>query len=690
MTIAVKTWADAVRRPSLSLCATAAFVSVAAFPAIAELSVGSSVIGPNVISPLTPSSRVDMRTTSVVLSRAMAARTEDLALNVPASGSVDHSIPDSPLAGLMTPFSHYGAGGRAGVDATAAFYGANPNPKTGLGHGGLVQDVTGPTVYLPSGEYDIAACPAATPYFSSAVTLVGAGRGRTVLKFTGTSCIGQLLAWGGGLSGYGVRDLTIDMNGAVAALPNPASPASVLVMTNNNHPVIEDVDILNTRGDHWFTIYAPGVSFGRLTRVRVQPSDCSVTWSQNLALYLSSSALAAQNVGSVSGQILTITTAGAYYPIVAGQAVIGTNIPAHEYLLPYGTSGTSGTGGAGTYAVTTPIYPPVASETVYTTSTHDWKLEDDHFVNAIPNFDAAYVETTDTEVGPWCGGTGMSTSALGTDWVSNNDTIHDGPQAVADILGVIDTGIESHGDRARFNNLRVFNVPSACVSYSGQNTEIWGGSCDRFNTFAINDGTATASVSGTTLTVTTVASGRVSRGQQIEGRSFSAPAIILAQAADNPTTCTPSRPCRYTLDKAPGAIAPEVITMEAFDSYAAVFASNGDRNGSASIVSNFTVRSSGTVGERYGFADNPASVGSHVQGMNISGVSLSPYHVIGGTVLTDLSAGMKVSQLAEIVPNHGTILNVIDATMPTYGRKLIGGGSAPALAVGTGTMFVAH
>ncbi len=218
----------------------------------------------------------------------------------PPAGSLD-----TLLSAVPVPFSKYGAGGKPGVDATAAF-------------AAIRADTTSPTVSLPPGQYEISACPA-NPYFQSSVNLVGAGRGKTTIKFTGPSCTGNLFGWGGGLSDFGMRDLTIDWNGAPCTASNGV--CSSLYITNNTRARIENVDFVGYTGENWFGVQVIGSSNGVFRGNRIQPQDCNVQWRSNLGLIFGGYTLASSRTGAIAGNVLTVTDKQYGSDIKVGQAV---------------------------------------------------------------------------------------------------------------------------------------------------------------------------------------------------------------------------------------------------------------------------------------------------------------------------------------------------------------------------------
>src|SRR5271166_6273368 len=88
-------------------------------------------------------------------------------------------------------------------------------------------------VYFPPGTYMLTACPSATWTAASAISLVGAGRGTTMIRFPpGCTLTTDVFVWDG-KSGVTISDLTFDMN----------FPA---ILPDSNHNFI---DIYTTAGD---------------------------------------------------------------------------------------------------------------------------------------------------------------------------------------------------------------------------------------------------------------------------------------------------------------------------------------------------------------------------------------------------------------------------------------------------------
>ncbi|KQT59985.1 hypothetical protein ASG52_19865 [Methylobacterium sp. Leaf456] len=522
---------------------------------------------------------------------------------------------DTLLSAVPVPFSKYGPGGQPGVDATATF-------------AAIRADTTSPTVFLPPGQYEVSECPT-DHYFRSNTTLVGAGMGRTRIKFTGTSCAINLFAWGGGRADFGARDLTIDWNGATCA--NTGGVCGAFYITDNTRARIENVEIVGTTGDRWFHAQVVGSTNGVLRNNRIQPRDCVADWLSNTGIFIGGSySLSSYRTASISGNTLTVADppdpTKPPHAIKVGQAVVGgPSLPRDLYVTALGT----GTGQGGTYILSKAVPAPVASGTLHLTSTYGWTIENNRIVNTNMSIDSPMHTTRNNEIGPFCTGPGMNTSKQATYHTSIGDFIHDGPSdAGGDSL--YDTGLEFHGANTLIADSRVSNVSSACLSYSGGRTIVRGGSCERFNTGAIEDSAFTGSISGSTLTVTSVASGKIQRGQNVTGSGVVA-STIKAGGTGTGGVGT------YTLDKEQADVASTAMTGTLTGNGGALYASNGDENGSNAYISNYTVRGSGTAGEKACFADNVGATNIRIQGLQCSGTSgTSPYRIFGGTTVANI------------------------------------------------------
>lgn len=519
--------------------------------------------------------------------------------------------------GGTVPFSKYGAGGSPGIDATAAFAAIRADP-------------TSPTVFLPPGQYEVGECPE-DHYFRSNTTLVGAGTGRTRIKFTGTSCAINLFAWGGGRADFGARDLTIDWNGATCA--NTGGVCSAFYITNNTRARIENVAIVGTTGDRWFHVHVVGSTDGVLRSNRIQPRDCVADWLSNTGVLIGGSyALSSFRTAQISGNTLTVANppdpTKPPYAVKVGQAVVGgPSLPRDLYVTALGT----GTGQGGTYILNKAVPSTVPAGPIHLTSTYGWTIENNRLVNTNMSIDSPMHTTRSNEIGPFCSGPGMNTSKQATYHTSIGDVVHDGPSdAGGDSL--YDTGLEFHGANTLIADSRVSNVSSACLSYSGGRTIVRGGTCERFNTGAIEDSAFTGSISGSTLKVTSVTSGKVQRGQNVTGPGVVASTIQTGGTGTGGVGT-------YTLDKSQPDVASTAMTGTLTGNGGALYASNGDENGSDSHLADYTVRGSGTAGEKSCFADNPNAIGIVVQGIDCSGISgASPYRIFGGTAVVGLGA----------------------------------------------------
>ncbi len=234
-------------------------------------------------------------------------------------------------------------------------------------------------------------------------------------------------------------------------------------------------------------------------------------------------------------------------------------------------------------------------------------------------------------VGPYCAGAGIATSYQSAWLTSIEDTVFDGPSVAGD--DIFDTGIELHGPNTLIANSRVFNVSQACLSFSGGRTLVQGGTCARFNTGALQDAAFTGSIDGSVLTVTSVASGALQTGQLIDDGTGQERLRIVTVGTGT------GGPGTYNLSGS-RTVASRTMTTATPGSYSAVFASNGDEGGSNSLIANYTVRGTGTPGEKNCYADSVDASGIIVRGMQCNGITgTSPYRITGtGTTIAELSA----------------------------------------------------
>ncbi len=509
-----------------------------------------------------------------------------------------------------TSFKKYGAGGSAGVDATQAFFGPT----------GIIQDRSSPTVFMPPGEYDITSCSAQIPYMASSVELVGAGRGKTIIKLLATSCANSLFAWTNAVNA-GLRDLTIDINGAMA---NQVANSQVLFVSASRDFSLDNIEIKGLSGDHWIALHSVGSTHGRISHSQVSYSDCTNDFGGGVLL--DNSYFGGQIRAGIDGTTMTVTsvintqgqpTIGSPNGIANGLHITGHDANGHIVSLNTTVvTQVDGTpGGTGTYKLTKSS--TIASGTpLYVVANDDWQVDHSVFHNTIMAFAATNVRSNNNEIDGWCSGGGIIVDGSAAGFISQNDYIHNGSY-MQDANGIFDAGLEDHADESKITNLRVEDVGDVCIGINGFDTTVLGGSCWKF-----------------------------------------------AQAA--------------TVNTSPAIF---------FD---AVHFTVNDSNSAGSSVTGMTIRSSGTAGEKFGIGDQGGVGTTFAQNDTIIGVSVSPYHVVGGLVISDPDAGMTVAQLSNVRPNKGTELGVIDAKSPTSSMSLEGGGAEHVQAIGTGSAFVAR
>lgn len=164
-----------------------------------------------------------------------------LCLTGPTCSAETSQRPDVPIA-------TFGRAVGDGSDATAAIAGA---------FGAL----DAPVVRFPVGTFAVSTC--RTLDAASSVSLIGSGRGKTVIRVAASTCSGGLFQWTQA-SQVAIRGLTIDMNGATAA-----TATGILSFLADDDVLIDEVDVINVGSGPFYAIAGNGAY-----DVTIQNSRC--------------------------------------------------------------------------------------------------------------------------------------------------------------------------------------------------------------------------------------------------------------------------------------------------------------------------------------------------------------------------------------------------------------------------------
>jgi len=223
-------------------------------------------------------------------------------------------------------------------------------------------------VYFPPGTYMLTSCPSATWTAASAISLVGAGRGTTTIRFpSGCAFSADIFEWNG-KSGVTIADLTLDLN-------NP--------VTITNSTVYSVIDVRAVSGS------ATGFAVERIAIINANPglyliSPYAVGHALNGLVirhnYLQFATPVAGDQSNNSSAIeMSIGTDGSIpHAVIEGNTVIGTVVQiVGQGGLLLGND-ISGQGGAGLYTGET-VPPTCDSWLIMSNSVHD-AASTDHLV----------------------------------------------------------------------------------------------------------------------------------------------------------------------------------------------------------------------------------------------------------------------------------------------------------------------